>query len=111
MNKSALALILTLLSLNPAQAETTYFIQFWTSQNGKVYLDEGDTPGGVEVLKDGETVACAQASAIKDWNGDVLAPMSYGFTSKYPLKDLKFLTRGAVKGSVKLETKETVIDK
>lgn len=112
MLKSTLALIILLTSSITALAETTYFIQIWTTLTPeKVYISEGDTPGGVEIYKDTEFVACALAFTVKDWDGDVIAPFSYGFMSKYPLSELKITTRGALRSSLKLETKETRYDK
>lgn len=99
----ASALILITLSVTPALSD--YFIQITGNPPDKAYVDEGDPPGGIEIYKGDEFVACVLGFTVSSWNGDLLAPVSFGFISKYPLKDLIIKPRGAMV-RMKLITKE-----
>lgn len=107
MKRTLAVLFLIGMGLSTASSETEYFIQVNAIPTQPVYVDEADSPGGIEVYnKDGTFISCAIAFTIETWNGDKLAPLSYGFMSRYPLKELNIKPRGAL-SRVKIETKET----
>jgi hypothetical protein len=108
LKRALMALIITILGLNAATA-AEYFIQLTATPPDKTYVDEADAPGGIEIYKDDVFVACVLGFTIETWNGDKLAPVSFGFISKYPLAELKIKPRGAL-SRANISTKETKIE-